>query len=315
MRKLLIISLAFLMFACKQSTNDLSGDAPLKINDFYKVFNTVSLPINISDTNFEKLNEGTEIGRKLLGQYLNTAALDTIVPVNAKKTTIIPLFQINKDGEHYLLLKLKQAQKNNIGILVFNKENKFMDYKNIIEFTKGNHDESYKSKSLNINNEPSFLLEEQKINNAKETYNEKSAWAYSEGKFRIIFFDSEQKLKNKKIINPIDTLPTNNEFSGNYELNSKNFIAIRDNGAANKYQFFLHTEKNEGTCNGELKGVLTFKKNMATYAENGDACHIQFIINGTNINIKEDGNCGNHRGIKCSFDESFERRKKLKKKK
>jgi hypothetical protein len=145
-------------------------------------------------------------------------------------------------------------------------------------------------------------------------FNEKKAWAFSEGVFKIIYFDNVIKLENKNIINPIDTLPSNNEFSGNFENNAKNFITLRDNGAADKYQFFLHTEKSED-CVGELKGILQFKKNVATFSEKGDACHIQFIIQDNNISIKEDGNCGNHRGIKCSFDESFNRKKRIKKKK
>jgi len=287
----------------------------MKINDFYKVFNTLTLPIIISDSTLDKIKEGRVIEREQLSQIINTTALDSIVPDKNKKTSILPLFQIAKDGNHYLVLKFKQTLTSKIGILIFGKENKFMDYKSIIEFTNGKHKTNYQPKTLTINNEPSFLIAETKINSAREPYHEKTAWAYSEGKLRVIFFDSYQKIKDQKIINPIDTLTTNNEFSGNYELNARNFITLRDNGASNKYQFFLHTENDGGVCIGELKGVLNFNKNTAIYSEKGDACHIQFTITKSNISFKEDGNCGNHRGIKCIFDESFSRKKKAKIKK
>lgn len=311
MRKLLFIGLTCLLFACKEEPADLSGDGPIKINDLVKVFNPATLPINISDTSLKKFKDSVVIGRKALSQIVPDTILEKIVPAKNKKTTIHPLFKIDKETEYYLLIKIKQPKKEEIGILVFNKENKFLDFKSIIEFTNNNNE----GKSLYINNEPSFLLEEMKYNKDNVLIKEKKAWAFSDSVFQIIYFDNNEKLVNKSIINPIDTLPSMNEFSGNYENDSKNFISLRDNGANNKYQFFLHTEKLDGTCIGELKGILDFKKNVATFSEKADACHIQFTITGNNISIKEDGNCGNHRGIKCSFDEQFTRKKRVKKKK
>jgi hypothetical protein len=84
---------------------------------------------------------------------------------------------------------------------------------------------------------------------------------------------------------------------------------------ANKYQFFLHFEKKEGTCVGELKGLLSFNKNQATYTEKGDPCIIHFTIAGQIIKIKEDGNCGNHRNMTCYFNDSYDKKRKPKKKK
>jgi hypothetical protein len=315
MRNLLMIGFTFFLLACGQNPANLTGESPVAITDFYKAFNSVSLPINIADSNVNEIKEGKEIGRKLLGQYINASTLETILPNNDKKTTLFPLFKIEKEGEHYLILKIKKQFKIEIGILVFSKENKFLAFKSIIEFKKEVRQVANNSKSLLINNEPSFLIFEKKINKDRNAFIEKTAWAFTAGSFQIIFVDSEQKKGGNSIINPIDTLSTNNTFSGNYALNEKNFISLRDNGTPNKYQFFLHTESNKGACIGELKGLLNFNKNIATYSEKGDACQIDFVIKGNNISIKENGNCGNHRGLDCSFDESFSRKKKPKKKK
>lgn len=312
MRKLLLIGLICFVYACGDKPTDLSGDAPIKINDLVKVFNDAKLPVNLSDTSITKYKDSIEIGRKALSQIVPDITLEKIIASKNKKATIHPLFKIEKETEYYLLIKIKQSKKEEIGILVFNKENKFLDYKSIIEFNKDKG--SNNEKSLYINNEPSFLLEENKYNKNNVLVNEKKAWAFSEGVFKLIYFDNVIKLENKNIINPIDTLPSNNVFSGDFESNSKNFITIRDNGASDKYQFFLHTEKTEG-CVGELKGMLQFKNNVANFSEKGDACHIQFTIQGNNISIKEDGNCGNHRGLNCSFDENFNRKKRIKRKK
>lgn len=308
MRNWLILLFSFLLFACSDKPTDLSGNVPIKMNDLVKVFDPANLPINIADTNLSQFKDSIMIGRKALSQVIPDTALEKIVAAKDKKVSIHPLFKIEKETEYYLLIKIKHPQKSAVGILVFNKKNQFLDYKSIIEFDKAKDN----GKSMYINNEPSFLLEENKFNKDNILFNEKKAWAFSEGSFKIIYFDNNIKLENKNIINPIDTLPSLNEYSGNYQNDAKNFITLRDNGAGDKYQFFLHTEKNDGTCIGELKGILNFKKNTATFTEKGDACHIQFSIQHNTISIKEDGNCGNHRGIKCSFDENFIRLKKPK---
>jgi len=77
----------------------------------------------------------------------------------------------------------------------------------------------------------------------------------------------------------------------------------------------MHFEKRDGACVGELKGILNFNKNIATYIEKGDPCIIHFSIEGNSVRIKEDGNCGNHRGMTCYFNDNYDRKKKSKKKK
>ena len=77
----------------------------------------------------------------------------------------------------------------------------------------------------------------------------------------------------------------------------------------------IFEEKGMGTLIGELKGLLTFAKNKATYTEKGDPCIIHFTIQGNVINIKEDGNCGNHRNMTCYFNDSYDKKRKPKKKK
>ena len=69
------------------------------------------------------------------------------------------------------------------------------------------------------------------------------------------------------------------------------------------------------SCVGELKGLLNFVKNQATYSEKGDPCTIQFTITGNVIKIKEDGNCGNHRNMTCYFNDSYDKKRKTKSKK
>ena len=214
-----------------------------------------------------------------------------------------------------MLLNVHQQNKQALAVLVFSKKNKFLGYKILTEFDIVHKGSNLYGKTLTINKEPSFLVEERKLGNDNALTYEKKGWAYTDNAVRLIYFDSNNKLETKTVLNPIDTLAMNNTLSGDYARDGKNFISLRDYNNPNKYQFFMHFEKKEGTCVGELKGLLTFNKNQATYNEKGDPCIIHFTITGNVIKIKEDGNCGNHRNMTCYFNDAYDKKRKAKKKK
>jgi uncharacterized protein YneR len=302
--------------ACSEKKTDFSGNTPLKINDFNKVFKTVELPISISDSNLSKLRDTIEIGAKALGQFVPDSVVENIIPAKDQKAILYPLLKIEKEAEYYLMLNVHRPTKDEIAVVVFSKKNVYLDYKIITSFLVEHKGSRHYGKSVSINKEPTFLVEENKMDEENVLVYEKNGWAFTENHFRLIYFDSNKKPESKTIINPLDTLATNYVYSGDYARDAKNFISLRDfTGVANKYQFFMHFEKKEGTCVGELKGLLNFNKNQATYTEKGDPCIIHFTISGQIIKIKEDGNCGNHRNMTCYFNDSYDKKRKPKKKK
>ncbi len=316
MRNWYWIAVLCCFMACSEKKADLSGNTPLKINDFNKVFKTVSLPINISDTNLTKIRDTLEIGAKALAQFVPDSVVEKIISSKDKKAILYPLLKIEKETEYYLMLNVHQPSKDEIAVVVFSKKNVYLDYKIITSFLTEHKGSRHYGKSVSINKEPTFMVEENKMDDENVLVYEKNGWAYTDSHFRLIYFDSNKKPESKTIINPIDTLATNNTYSGDYARDAKNFISLRDfTGVANKYQFFMHFEKKEGTCVGELKGLLNFNKNQATYSEKGDPCIIHFTMTGQIIKIKEDGNCGNHRNMTCYFNDSYDKKRKPKKKK
>jgi len=315
MRKGYYILLCCLILACADKKPDLTGNTPLTINDFNKVFKAVSLPVSISDSNINRFTDTLIIGRKALAQFVPDSVVEDIIGIKDNKALLHPIIRIEKEEEYYLLLNVSHPKKQEIAVVVFSKKNQFLDYKVITEFNEENQSSKMYGKNLNINREPSFLVEENKLAEDNTLTYEKKGWAYTDSSFRLIYFDSNKKPETKKILNPLDTMSMNYTFSGDYARDAKNFISIRDYNTANKYQFFLHFEKKEGSCIGELKGLLTFTKNQATYSEKGDPCIIHFTIQGNVINIKEDGNCGNHRNMTCYFNDSYDKKRKPKKKK
>jgi hypothetical protein len=315
MRYLSNLLILLALIGCAETKTDLSGNTPLKINDFNAAFKNIELPIRINDTNLASFTDTLEIGRKALEQFLPDSVVDVIAPKLLKKSSIFTVGKIEKETEYYLLLNNKAARKQTVFVITFSKKNVFLDYQVLTQFDLSQKSSQLYGKTLLINKEPTFLIEENKLDPEKGISNEKKGWAYTDQGFRLIYLDANIKPAQKAILNPIDTLPTLNTFSGDYARDKKNFISLRDFGNANKYQFFLHFEKKDGTCVGELKGLLNFNKNQATFSEKGDPCTIQFTITGNVIKIKEDGNCGNHRNMTCYFNDSYDKKRKPKIKK
>ena len=312
LRNLLIL---LALIGCAETKTDLSGNTPLKINDFNAAFKNIELPIRINDTNLVSFTDTIKIGRKALEQFLPDSVVEAIAPKLVKNASIFTVGKIEKETEYYLLLNNKDTKKQTVSVIAFSKKNVFLGYQILTQFDLTQKGSQFYGKTLLINKEPTFLIEENKLDPEQGLTNEKKGWAYTEQGFRLIYLDANIKPEQKAILNPIDTLPTLNSLSGDYARDKKNFISLRDFGNANKYQFFLHFEKKEGTCVGELKGLLNFNKNQATYSEKGDPCTILFTITGNVIKIKEDGNCGNHRNMTCYFNDSYDKKRKPKSKK
>lgn len=115
------------------------------------------------------------------------------------------------------------------------------------------------------------------------------------------------------MINPIDTFPRKHKFSGDYGKDKKNIVSIRDGRYPNQLMVFVHLDKDDGACTGELKGTLLLTSSTAgIYREGGDPCMMSFRFSGNSVVIKEDQGCGAHRGLDCSFDGTYARKKEAK---
>jgi len=306
--------LLLLVFAgCKQQPIDLSGDLPLKINDLVAVFPKINLPFVVADTNIIKVADTVTIGYKALQQFFPDSSLTQLVG-SGKKFVIHPVGIIEKEKEDYLLMNFTNPKKlTRLAVFVTDKKNTYLASK---ELLNTDMDKQY-THAVSINREPTFLISKEKMGKENVVQFSRTGWVYnSVGIFMVVINDSNQDPQKSNVINPIDTLPSKNKYSGDYVQDKKNFISLRDSKKPNMYTFFVHFEKNEGGCTGELKGEMKMKDAAsAQYTENGDPCIIDFKFNGNRITLKEQGSCGNRRGIKCFFDDSFIKKKDPKVKK
>lgn len=314
---LIAIVVLFVIPSCKHKEFDLAGDKPVKAKDFLSAFPAMSLPYSAADTNIQKIADTTLISRAVFTQFIPDSALSKFVAANAKALKINPVGSITKEEEQYLLTTITQGKKVALVAFVLDKKAK---YQAALQLLANRNNDGYLH-AIDINREPTFTISRQKGLEGSDAYRyTRNGYAYNNGSgmfIKVVDDSNEGKVKNDSIINPIDTLARKNKLSGDYGADKKNFISIRDGRNNNNYTFFMHFEGDEEQdCNGELKGEMNVNgEHSAIYQQSGDPCEIDFTFKDDKIVVKERGNCGNHRGIKCYFDDTWPKKKVKKPKK
>lgn len=301
-----------ILFACKQKNKPLDGEAPVKISDFVAAYKTVSLPYQVADTNMQKRADTTLISYKVLAQFIPDSILTSFTGKQNEKTKlkIQPAGRIEKENGNYLLTNFTQNRKTTLAVFFFDKKNQF---KSALELLRSSGNDNH-SHYVAVNKEPTFMISSEQMGKNSELLYTRNGFALNEatGEFmKVVNETNEDKVRASQILNPIDTFARKNKFSGDYGDDKKNFITIRDGRNATNYTFFIHFEKREGQCVGELKGELNLQgEKKAVFRQNGDPCVIDFTFTNTEVTVKEQGSCGNHRGMRCLFNDTYRKRKK-----
>jgi hypothetical protein len=132
------------------------------------------------------------------------------------------------------------------------------------------------------------------------------------GKFMLIMTDA---LENNvtELVNPIDTFSRKYKYAADYGSGKLNLVSIRDGRKSDRLSFFIHFDKNSGGCTGDLKGEAIIKSPVvAEYRQGGDPCVLRFTFTSSSVIVKEVEGCGSHRGLRCSFDGTFSKKKEPK---
>jgi len=312
--QLVIILLSlFIGVGCKSDPIDLSGKTTVQEKDFLAAFKPMTLPFSVSDTNIDAKADTLVIGKEVFLQFYPDSAFSNIM---GKRTiyTIHPIGLIDKEKEKYLLFIIKEnKKKKRLVVLVANEKNQFLASKELLNNFEG----AEYHRSLSINKEPTFLISREKMGKANDILFTRAGWVYNDaGFFMVVINDSNEDPAKTAVINPLDTLPKLNKFSGDFIKDKNNYVSIRDGKDQNTYLFFILFEKSNGACKGELKGEFKLiKPAEGLYSKNGDPCLIDFTFNSNQLKIKEQGSCGNHRGIKCFFDDRYNKKREPRKKK
>lgn len=311
---LLIFLLATTAFACKDKKKSLTGSATVQVNDFIEVFDNLKLPYAVSDTNMNKLPDTSTISQVIFNQFVRDTLLANSFG-NEKNLVIHPIGKFNNKGkETYVVTHVKSKNKAIIFLLVFDKNKKFSSSLPLLY----SNDDKEVINSATIDNRLAISLSKDWKKENDWLYN-RVIYAYNNvGTFTVVMTETnDQSHLSSNINNPLDTLPKKNKYSGDYMKGKKSFLFLRDGKNATSYLFYVRFENdNDEPCTGELKGEIIMQNdNSAIFTETGDPCVVDFTFSKNQVKVKEQGSCGNHRGIKCFFDDTYTKKKEPKTKK
>ena len=304
MKKFLVfLLLSFLLVNCKSKKTSLQDEDSVEVTDFIEFFPETTLPVRIGDTTLNrKTTDSLQIGYKIFTQFIPDSILAKDFGKGVKPK-LYPLGKTRENGkEFYLFIKAVSGTKRVGYLACFSKEEEYLSALPIVRvgFEKSTS---------------AFGLLDNKFQIT--TYRERKTGADFNFKRNVYIFNSSAKSFTlimtepneeiiESIINPIDTFQRKNKFSGDYVKDKRNFISVRDAKKANELLFFVHFEKDNGNCVGELKGTIRLvSKSTAQYQEPGNPCALEFNFATTSVSMAETGGCGSFRDIKCFFEGKF----------
>lgn len=311
-RYLACLLAAFYLFsACgNKKKPSLSGTDEVVIGDFIESFELIDPPYEVADTSFKrKEDDSLRIGNNIFAQFVPDSVLIKVFGKNAKPKIYIDK-RVEIEKETYLFVRAIAPERKASLVLCFDNENNFKAFLPLLvqDANPATTQLSGLDRRLSFYKTISLKKTDGSIAEGKEVY----IYNNEAGQFLLIMTDPIDD-RVQEVINPIDTLAKKNKFSADYIKDKMNLVSIRDNSKPGRINFFIHIDRNNGQCTGELKGEASFSKaNVAVYKQLGDVCSLQFNFSSSSVTVKELEACGAHRGVKCSFDGSFPRKKELK---
>jgi hypothetical protein len=306
---LLLIALPVLLFSCKGKKLSLAvNDEKVDIPDFLELVQPLKLPYEVTDTILRRKEaDAALINYKLFIRLVPDSILNRLFGKDQHPR----LYAIGKirvpDAESYLFVKGTTKDRRVLYIVCFDKKNRFAAARPVLY----SDNETGVSGRADMDNKYTLTLLHQRKAAGGETVYHKDTYAFTEGTgFQLILTESnETKSKPAVVYDPIDTLARKHKYSGDYSQDKRNIVAVRDGRDASRFLFFIHFEKDDATCQGELKGEAKFVgPGIARYRSYSDPCALEFSFDVAGVSIKETGGCGVHRDIKCFFEGYYNRK-------
>lgn len=298
------------LISCRNKTAAGGETTKIEPDDFKAMFHSLNLPVNFGDSSLSKKLNDSSIGWSVFSQFIADSLIQKYFGKSVKPRLFASGKLVVKNAETYLLIKALLPSKKILYIVCLDKEGKFKTGMPLII----REDDSEIRYNASIDNKYTITVNRQRKDGDGRIFFIRTVYVYNEeGVFTLIMRESnEGKPKIAPIYNPIDTLTHKHKYAGDYMQDKRNFISFRDGKNNSFLRFFVHFEKDNGNCKGELKGVARFvSSTIARYIANGDPCSIEFNFNEKSVRMKELEGCGNHRDIRCYFDGVYNKHKEI----
>jgi hypothetical protein len=308
---LLLLAIAACNSNKKTTTAEEENDTAFSYETFADRFQESSLPYQLTDSGFLNNKDTASIQSEVFANYISDSVKTKLLGKTTSKVTYIPLVHFKQaNKEQYFVVKAVSGSKKSALLVVFDKNAQFL---NAFPFLIPDSDPkttqvSSIDKYFSINRAVSRKMPDDAIVEGKDVY----AFDKATKSFSLVMTDILED-NTQELINPIDTFAKKTQFAGDYIKDKRNMVSIRDGRNEKEIQFFVHFERMNGECNGELKGTaLMTSSKTAVYNQGGDACRLEFHFTSNAVRLKEVEGCGQYRGVKCVIEGSFSKKKESK---
>ncbi|RAI99403.1 hypothetical protein LX64_04537 [Chitinophaga skermanii] len=310
MQRILWLILIFgVLASCKskQQTSKTDEDAPLTFPEFRKLFAEGALPYRLaSDAMATKLADSTALKTKVVKQFQIDSLLKDDV---GEKVKYFPVAYFKEAPIDYFIVQT-QGKATKAFLLLFDKKGNYINKMMVGQVATGKPTIDFSlDKKLNLKVNTSELMPGAKTPATKEEYFDVS----QTGAFTLVLTNSSAPTGPGQYYNPIDTLSHKHKLSGNYTSGENSIISIRDGESPKDFLFFIHISKDKGACVAEIDGTGRFTSaTTGQFRDKNSACVIEFTFTNNKVAISE-SSCGAYRGIQCSFEGTYTKKKEVKK--
>ena len=298
------------LICCKsKKKTTTTGEEPVKIEDFINYYPKKSLPFTYTDADLKKKeSDSAGINLGVFNQFVTDSIIYKFIGKD-KKIRLVPVARITSDDDgNYLFSKIISGNRQALYLMWFDKQSKYITGIPVLR-----SDQITTTTAQSVSMDKKFTITRTLVRrNADGSSSEgRDVYGLNEEQtaFMLIMTDALDD-RATELTNPIDTLSKKHKFAGDYSSGKLTLVSIRDGRKPDLLSFYIHFDRDNGACTGELKGeALMRSANSAEYREPGDPCVLKFNFTSNAVNLTELEGCGAHRGLRCSFNGRYTRKK------
>ncbi|MGH2642546.1 MAG: hypothetical protein ACRDE2_01235 [Chitinophagaceae bacterium] len=296
--------LLMMITSCHHKENSGQQDGVFTYPDLLLQFPVLELPFKYNVDSIEKaLPDSLRLDSKRTGKFIPDS-LWFPEGNGHPKTILYPIGQRRYQDLRLLMVKIVSPDNKKADLLIYDKKGNLIGSKELASVSTANPGQTF---SFSLDNK--FLLrvhERKQLDNGFVITREQVYGINPDGSLLLIMTNTNEPANPNSFTNPIDTLPHKDHLSGDYYASKYDLVSIRDGKTKNTFRFFIHLNKSDGDCTGELDGTGRFTgKDVGEFQEQNGPCAVRFTFSSGRVNILEVGGCGAYRGINCLFDGTY----------